>query len=54
LRRFKKRCDKEGLVKEMRKREYYEPPSVRRRREACILKKRIIKEELEAKILGGR
>lgn len=54
LRRFKKRCDKDGLVKEMRKREYYEAPSVRKRREACQLKKRIAKEKEEALVIGER
>jgi small subunit ribosomal protein S21 len=32
LRRFKKQCDKEDLLKEMRRRERYEKPSDRRRK----------------------
>lgn len=32
LRRFKKQCDKEDLIKEIKKRERYEKPSARRRR----------------------
>ena len=32
LRRFKKQCDKEELIKEMKKRERYEKPSDRRRK----------------------
>jgi small subunit ribosomal protein S21 len=32
LRRFKKQCDKEELIKEMKRRERYEKPSERRRR----------------------
>ena len=32
LRRFKKQCDKEELIKEMKKRERYEKPSERRRK----------------------
>jgi len=32
LRRFKKQCDKEDLIKEMKKRERYEKPSDRRRK----------------------
>lgn len=32
LRRFKKRCEKEGLTKDIRKKEYYEKPSERRNR----------------------
>jgi len=33
LRRFKKLCEKEGLIKEVKRRQYYEKPSERRRRE---------------------
>jgi len=32
MRRFKKLCEKEGLVKDIRRKEYYEKPSERRRR----------------------
>ena len=34
LRRFKKLCEKEGLTKEVKKRQYYEKPSERRRRDS--------------------
>lgn len=44
LRRFKKRCEREGLIKDIRKTEYYEKPSVKKRRETQRLKKRIEKE----------
>lgn len=33
LRRFKKLCEKEGLIKEVKRRAYYEKPSERKRRE---------------------
>lgn len=33
MRRFKKLCEKEGLTKEVKKRQYYEKPSERLRRE---------------------
>ncbi len=32
LRRFKRLCEKEGLIKEMKKRAYYEKPSERKQR----------------------
>lgn len=32
MRRFKKLCEKEGLTKDIRKKEYYEKPSERRNR----------------------
>jgi small subunit ribosomal protein S21 len=34
LRRFKKLCEKEGLTKDIKRKEYYEKPSDRGRREA--------------------
>ncbi|MCW5765847.1 MAG: 30S ribosomal protein S21 [Phycisphaeraceae bacterium] len=33
LRRFKKLCEKEGLTKDIKRKEYYEKPSERRRRD---------------------
>ena len=32
LKRFKKQCEKEGILSEIKKREHYEKPSVRRKR----------------------
>ncbi len=32
IRRFKKMCEKEGLVKDIKRNSYYEKPSERRRR----------------------
>ena len=34
MRRFKKLCEKEGLTKEIKRKEFYEKPSERRRRAA--------------------
>jgi small subunit ribosomal protein S21 len=34
LRRFKKLCEKEGLTKDIKRRQYFEKPSERRRRAA--------------------
>lgn len=34
LRRFKKACIRSGIAQELKKREYYEKPSVKRRRKA--------------------
>jgi small subunit ribosomal protein S21 len=33
LRRFKKMCEKEGLIKDIKRNSYYEKPSERRRRQ---------------------
>jgi small subunit ribosomal protein S21 len=48
LRRFKKRCEKEGLTKDIKKNLYYDKPSEKRRRESRKLEKRIAGEKLEA------
>jgi small subunit ribosomal protein S21 len=34
MRRFKKLCDREGLTKDVRRKEFYEKPSERARRDA--------------------
>ena len=44
LRRFKKRCEKEGLTKDVKKAMFYDKPSERKRREARKLEKRLAQE----------
>ena len=44
LKRFKKQCEKAGVLSEVRKREYYEKPSVKRKRKALAARKRILKK----------
>lgn len=45
IRRFKKQCEKAGILSELRKREYYEKPSIRRKRKEVAAKKRAIKKQ---------
>lgn len=40
LRRFKKQCEKAGVLSEIRKREYYEKPSVKKKRKVLAAKKK--------------
>jgi len=40
LRRFKKMCEKEGLIKEIKKKQYYEKPCQKKRREYLKRKRR--------------
>ena len=49
MRRFKKLCEKEGLTKDIKRKEFYEKPSERRRRAARKSMNRRLKTELEAK-----
>ena len=43
LRRFKKQCEKSGILSDMRKREHYEKPSVKRKRKALAARKKAMK-----------
>ena len=43
LRRFKKQCEKAGVLSEIRRREYYEKPSVKRKRKIIAAKKKAAK-----------
>ena len=40
LRRFKRLCDKAGIMQELRKREHYEKPSVKRKRKSEAARKK--------------
>ena len=40
LRRFKRSCQKAGVLSEVRKREHYEKPSVKRKKKAEAARKR--------------
>jgi len=43
LKRFKKLCEKEGILTEMKRREFYEKPSQKRKRKQRAARKRLIK-----------
>ncbi|NRA37000.1 MAG: 30S ribosomal protein S21 [Planctomycetes bacterium] len=47
IRRFKKRCEKEGLTKDVKKAMYYDKPSERKRRELRKLQKRLAQENAQ-------
>jgi small subunit ribosomal protein S21 len=44
LRRFKKQCEKTGILSEIKKREHYEKPSVKRKKKILAAKKRALKK----------
>lgn len=50
LRRFQKRCEKEGLNKDIKKNSYFEKPCERRRRWLRKLEKEKKKTEIEKKM----
>ncbi len=44
LRRFKRKCEKEGILTELKKRQHFEKPSVKRKRKAVQAKKKIARK----------
>jgi small subunit ribosomal protein S21 len=40
LKKFKKQCEKEGILSEVRKREHFEKPSVKRKKKAIAARKK--------------
>ena len=44
LKRFKRKCEKSGILSELKKRQYYEKPSVRRKRKALAARKKLLKK----------
>ena len=47
MKRFKKACEKAGILSEIRKREHYEKPSVKRKKKALAAKKRALKKSAQ-------
>ena len=45
LKRFKKKCEKAGILTELRRREHYEKPSVRKKRKALAARKKLLKRQ---------
>ena len=44
LRRFKKQCERTGILSEIKRREHYEKPSVKRKKKILAAKKRALKK----------
>ena len=44
LRRFKKQCEKAGILTEIKRREHYDRPSVRRKKKALAARKKAMKQ----------
>jgi len=43
IRRFKRACEKAGILSEVRKREFYEKPSIKRKRKSIMARKKAAK-----------
>jgi small subunit ribosomal protein S21 len=44
MKRFKKACEKAGILSELRRREYYDKPSVRKKKKEIAARKRALKK----------
>ena len=52
LRRFKRKCEKEGILTELKKRQHYEKPSVKRKRQAVQARKKMARKLAEERRAG--
>ncbi len=43
LKKFKKQCEKEGILSEVKKREHYDKPSVKKKKKAIAARKKALK-----------
>jgi small subunit ribosomal protein S21 len=44
LKRFKKQCEKAGILSELKRREYFDKPSIRKKKKAAAARKRALKK----------
>ncbi len=54
LRRFKRKCEKSGVLTELKRRQHFEKPSVKRKRKAIQARKKILRKMAEERRLGLR
>ncbi|HEX3531568.1 MAG TPA: 30S ribosomal protein S21 [Thermoanaerobaculia bacterium] len=52
LRRFKRKVEKSGILTELRKRQHYEKPSVKRKRKAVQARKKMMRKLSEERRQG--
>lgn len=52
LRRFKRKCEKAGVLTELKKRQHFEKPSVKRKRKAIQARKKMLRKVQEERRLG--
>jgi small subunit ribosomal protein S21 len=52
LRRFKRKVEKSGLLTELRKRQHFEKPSVKRKRKDAQARKKILRKLVEERRQG--
>ena len=53
LKRFKRKCEKSGILTEIKKRQHFEKPSVRKKRKALAARKKLLKRLAQERKLDG-
>lgn len=54
LRRFKRKCEKSGVLTELKRRQHFEKPSVKRKRKAVQARKKMLRKMAEERRMGLR
>ncbi len=52
LRRFKRKCEKEGILTELKKRQHFEKPSVKRKRKVVQARKKMLRRLADERRAG--
>jgi small subunit ribosomal protein S21 len=52
LRRFKRKCEKSGVLSELKKRQHFEKPSEKRKRKAIAARKKVLRKLAEERRTG--
>jgi small subunit ribosomal protein S21 len=52
IRRFKRKCEKAGILTELRKRQHYEKPSIKRKRKEVQARKKMMRKLAEERRMG--
>lgn len=52
LRRFKRKCEKSGVLSELKKRQHFEKPSEKRKRKAIAARKKVLRKLAEERRSG--
>jgi len=53
LKRFKRKCEKSGILTEIKKRQHYEKPSVKKKRKALAARKKLLKRLAQERRSNG-
>ena len=52
MRRFKRKCEKSGILTELKKRQHFEKPSVKRKRKQAQARKKMLRKLSEERRMG--